>query len=262
MDWETSTLFDEYDKVLNEALEDLSLPYIYKTFFLHHVFADLKDINAVNQKEKLKKYACILQKQYPFDFKIEEIHLRRMIKHVVPKMFLQSDETSSNETTLAITQTDKDIVQYLSGAILKWEIKKLTKEESNWCRTLISKTTKLSDHFRKMDRSLIVPYDTFFSLCLQCEENYKKLQTKRKISSQLVVDTVFEHQIPIRNSNKSAVKKVLGRYIRMRAHISAKHQQKLSLQKKQVNKAKEKTTSVQSKKNLSLRSVLKKAKTN
>ena len=262
MDWETSTLFDEYDKVLNEALEDLSLPHIYKTFFLHHVCADLKEINSVNQKEKLKKYACILQKQYPFDFQIEEIHLRRMIKHVVPKMFLQSDETSSNETTLAITQTDKDIVQYLSGAILKWGIKKVTKEESNWCRTQISKTTKLSDHFRKVDRSLIVPNDTFFNLILQCEENYRKLQTKRKISSQLVVDTVFEHQIPIRNPNENAIKKLLGRYIRLRAHISAKHQQKLSLQKKQVNKAKEKTTSVQSKKNLSLRSVLKKAKTN
>ena len=262
MDWETSTLFDEYDKVLNEALEDLSLPHTYKTFFLHHVCADLKEINSVNQKEKLKKYACILQKQYPFDFEIEEIHLRRMIKHVVPKMFLQCNETSSNETTLAITQTDKDIVQYLSGAILKWGIKKLTKEESNWCRTQISKTTKLSDHFRKMDRSLIVPNDAFFSLILECEENYRKLQTKRKISSQLVVDTVFEHQIPIRNPNESAVKKLLGRYIRMRAHISAKHQQKLSLQKKQVNKAKEKTTSVQSKKNLSLRSVLKKAKPN
>ena len=118
MDWENSTLFDEYDKVLNEALENLSLPHIYKTFFLHHVCSDLKEINSVNQKEKLKKYTCILQKQYPFDFEIEEIHLRRMIKHAVPKMFLQSDETSSNETTLAITQTDKDIVQYLSGAIL------------------------------------------------------------------------------------------------------------------------------------------------
>ena len=130
-----------------------------------------------------------------------------------------------------------------------------------------------------MDKSLIVPYDTFFSLILQCEKNYRKLQTKRKISSQLVVDTVFEHQIPIRNPNESAIKKLLGRYIRMRAHVSVKHQQKLksakeasehskrenhkrSLQKKQVNKAKEKTTSVQSKKNLSLRSVLKKAKTN
>ena len=85
MDWETSTLLDEYDKVLNEALENLSLPHIYKTFFLYHVCADLKEINSVNQKEKLKKYACILQKQYPFDFEIEEIHLRRMIKHVVPK---------------------------------------------------------------------------------------------------------------------------------------------------------------------------------
>ena len=112
-----------------------------------------------------------------------------------------------------------------------------------------------------MDRSLIVPNDTFFSLILQCEENYKKLQTKRKISSQLVVDTVFEHQIPIRNPNESAVKKLLGRYIRMRAHISAKHQQKLSLQKKQVNKAKEKTTSVQSKKKLKSKKCIGKGKT-
>ena len=155
------------------------MPHIYKTFFLHHVCADLKEINSVNQKEKLKKYACILQKQYPFDFEIEEIHLRSMIKHVVPKMFLQSDKASSNETTLAITQTDKDIVQYLSGAILKWGIKKLTKE-SNWCRTQISKTTKLSDHFRKMDRSLIVPNDTFSSLILQCEETTENCKLEEK----------------------------------------------------------------------------------
>ena len=52
-------------------------------------------------------------------------------------MFLQANDTTSNKATLAIPQSDKDIVQYLSAAILKWGIKKLTKEESNWCKTQI-----------------------------------------------------------------------------------------------------------------------------
>ena len=59
MDWESSTPFEVYDEIQNEALEEMSLPHIYKPFFLHHVCTDLKEMNYVSKKEKFKKYACI-----------------------------------------------------------------------------------------------------------------------------------------------------------------------------------------------------------
>ena len=131
MEWQTSTPFVEYEDIINEAVEALSLPHSYKTFFLRHVCPDLKDLNCVDQREKFRKYACLLQKEYPSTSEIQEIHIRRIIKHMVPNIFLQVADTEENQAMLHITKTDEDIVQYLCGAILKWGIIKLPKKESD-----------------------------------------------------------------------------------------------------------------------------------
>ena len=110
MEWQTSVTCDEYEDAINEAVEALSLPHFYKTFFHHHVCPDLKDMNCVNQKEKFRKYASLLQKKYPCTSEVKEIHICRIMKRVVPNIFLQVVDTKENQTMLYITKTDKDIV--------------------------------------------------------------------------------------------------------------------------------------------------------
>ena len=244
MEWQTSITYDEYEDAINEAVEALSLPHFYKTFFLHHVCPDLKEMNCVSRKEKFRKYACLLQKKYPCTSEIKEIHIRRIMKHVIPNIFLQIPDTKENQTMIHITKTDKDIVQYLGGAILKWGINKLPKEESDWCKTQVSTTNKLSSHFEKMNRGLVVPNDEFLSLVLKCERKFREMKDKRKISPPAIIDKVFQQGIAITNSHENAMKQLLGRYIRMRAHISTKHTEKLNLQKKQMEKAKKSTHSL------------------
>ena len=163
MEWQTSVTCNEYEDAINEAVEGLSLPHFYKTFFLHHVCIDLKDMNCISRKEKFRKYASLLQKQYPCTSEIKEIHIRRIIKHVIPNNFLHVVDTKENQSMLLITKTDKDIIQYLRGAILEWGINKLPKEESDWCKSQISSTNMLSSHFKKMDGSLVVPNDEFLA---------------------------------------------------------------------------------------------------
>ena len=59
MEWQTSALIDQFEEVVNEAVEELSLPHAYKTFFLHHVCPDLEDMNHISKKEKSRKYVTI-----------------------------------------------------------------------------------------------------------------------------------------------------------------------------------------------------------
>ena len=54
MEWQTSITYDEYEDAINEAVEALSLPHFYNTFFLHHVCPDLKEINCVVEKKNLE----------------------------------------------------------------------------------------------------------------------------------------------------------------------------------------------------------------
>ena len=61
----------------------------------------------------------------------------------------------------------------LSGAILKWGIKELTEEESNWCKTQISKSNEISAYFPKIDKGLIISNDAFFNV-RKTTENYKQ----------------------------------------------------------------------------------------
>ena len=234
MEWQTNVIFDE--DVVNEAIEALSLSHRYKTFFIHHVFPDLKDISCLSEREKFRKYACLLQKQYPCTSEIKEIHINRIIKYVFPRMLLQSTAEKEIEKEISVSQSDRDIVQYLCGAILKWGINKLPEQQSNWCKAQVSTTNKLPAHFQKLDRGLIVPNTAFFNLILQCETNFRKLKKKKKISTPSIINSVIQQGISINNPNESAIKKLLGRYIRMRAHISTKHDEKLSQQQKQRKK--------------------------
>ena len=180
-------------------------------------------MNCVSRKEKFRKYACLLQKKYPCTSEIKEIHIRRIMKHVIPNIFLQIPGTKENQTMIHLTKTDKDIVQYLGGAILK-----LPKEESDWCKTQVSTTNKLSSYFEKMNRGLVVPNDEFLSLVLKCEKKFREMKDKRKISPPAIIDKVFQQGIAITNSHENAIKQLLVRYIRMRAHISTKHTEDLN----------------------------------
>ena len=85
------------------------------------------------KKKKFRKYASLLQTKYLCTSEIKEIHVRRIMKHVIPNIFLQVVDTKENQTMLHIIKTDKDIVQYLCGDFLKWGINKSPKEESDWC---------------------------------------------------------------------------------------------------------------------------------
>ena len=67
------------------------------------------------------------------------------------------------------------------------------------------------------------------------------MKHKRKISPPAIIDKVFQQGISITNSHENAIKQLLGRYIRMRAHISIEQTEKLNLQKKQMEKAKKST---------------------
>ena len=89
-----------------------------------------------------------------------------------------------------------------------------------------------------------MPNDEFFSLVLKCEKKFREMKDKRKISPPAIIDKVFQQGIAITNSHENAIKQLLGRYIRMRAHISTKHTEKLNLQKKQMEKAKQSTHSL------------------
>ena len=95
-----------------------------------------------------------------------------------------------------------------------------------------------------MNRGLVVPNDEFLSLVLKCEKKFREMKDKRKISPPAIIDKVFQQGIAITNSHENAIKQLLGRYIRMRAHISTKHTEKLNLQKKQMEKAKKSTHSL------------------
>ena len=117
----------------------------------------------------------------------------------------------------------------------------VTKRRKRLVLSQISSTNKPSSHFKKMKRSLIVSNDEFFSLILKCDRNFRKMKDKRKISPPAIFDKAFQQGISITNSHENAIKQLLGRYVRMRAHISTKHTEKLNLKKKQMEKAKKST---------------------
>ena len=79
----------------------------------------------MSDKEKFQKYDFVLQKPYAsLDDSIEEINIKRVIKALVPKLFFNEHNTIVEDNNLHISKTDKDIVQYLAGASLRWGIKK------------------------------------------------------------------------------------------------------------------------------------------
>ena len=144
MKWQTTVACDKYENAINEAVEALSLPHFYKIFFLYHLCPDLKDMNCVSRKKQFGKCASLLQKKYPCTSEMKEIHIHRITKHVVANIFLPAVDAKENQTMLHIIKTDKHVVQYLCGAILKWGINKLPKND--WCKSHISSTNKLSSH--------------------------------------------------------------------------------------------------------------------
>ena len=218
---------DELDEVIADTVEALGLPKTYSSFFKSKVLPDLNYIDCMSDKEKFQKYAFVLQKPYAsLDYSIEEINIKRVIKTLVPKLFFNEHSTIAEDNNLHISKTDKDIVQYLAGASLRWGIKKFPEVESKWCKNQVSEICSLSAHFKNKEKgSLITPNGKFFNLALQCEIQFRKFKGKRSIPVSQIAASIQWEDIIGSDGNKNAIQKLMRWYLCTRAHISAKHEQ-------------------------------------
>lgn len=228
----------EGSDVILQSIEKLNLDDEYHSFFMSNVYADIEDIGHASPLEGLKKYSSVLQKHYTFgSSSVTEVNIKRIIKDVVPKMFsLSLFQIESDKEN--VTGDDQNIVQYLSGAVLKWGIRALPEEGKNWCKRQVSKEKLNSVYFQQRDRGLLAPTKDFFCLMMLCENEFRQHRMKRRIHVQSVVSHVDWPSIYGDHTKKETIEKLLSRYTRMRAHILCKHAEYLNKKKKRNNKSK------------------------
>ena len=163
---------------------------------------------------------------------LQEADIKRILKAVVTKILSKIDVLDGKfSQEVFLTDTDKSIVFYLAGAVLKWGITKFKGEERSYCQSHTS--SESSDfpevyHFRFLttNRGLIVPNLIFYDLILDCEKELRKQRCLRSVDVSTIVNALKQKHsffAGLHPENAATASSLLQRYIRLRCHISCKH---------------------------------------
>ena len=187
----------------------------------------------------------MLQKQYVASDTSEtsEINVKRILTAVVPKLINENQELqNSNPDKSIVTESDETIVKYLAGAVLRWALKKFHNEEKSWCQNQIV-VAKEDFYQNKVDRGLITCTDTFTNMIMECENQFRKKKTKKKVLVNVIAESVDYTQFyPEDTCPGDVINKLLKRYVRMRAYIATKHIQDIYQEKKRKRKSTNETS--------------------
>ena len=105
-------------------------------FFMDHVVPDIELFIYKTGQTRLKMYATTLQKFYTSGTNLQEADIKRILKAVVTKILSKIDVLDGKfSQEVFLTDTDKSIVFYLAGAVLKWGITKFKGEERSYCQS-------------------------------------------------------------------------------------------------------------------------------
>ena len=201
-------------------------------FFMDHVVPDIELFIYKTGQTRLKMYATTLQKFYTSGTNLQEADIKRILKAVVTKILSKIDVLDGKfSQEVFLTDTDKSIVFYLAGAVLKWGITKFKGEERSYCQSHTS--SESSDfpevyHFRFLttNRGLIVPNLIFYDLILDCEKELRKQRCLRSVDVSTIVNALKQKHsffAGLHPENAATASSLLQRYIRLRCHISCKH---------------------------------------
>ena len=219
-------------EIVQTAINELKISNLNANFklFMDRVVPDIELFIYRTGQTRLKMYATTLQKFYTSGTNLQEADIKRILKAAVTKILSKidiSDGKISQEVFL--TDTDKSIVFYLAGAVLKWGITKFKGEERSYCQSHISsESSDVPDHFRFLttNRGLIVPNSIFYNLILDCEKELRKQRCLRSVDANTIVNALKQKHsffAGLHLENAATASSLLQRYIRLRCHISCKH---------------------------------------
>ena len=166
---------------------------------MDRVVADIELFIYKTGRTRLKTYATTLQKFYTSGMNLQEADIKRILKAVVTKILSKIDVSDGKiSQEVFLTDTDKSIVFYLAGAVLKWGITKFKGEERSYCQSHTS--SESSDvpevhHFRFLttNRGLIVPNSMFYDLILDCEKKLRKQRCLRSVDANTIVNALKQN---------------------------------------------------------------------
>lgn len=232
---------------MNSTIEELGLNEAVNVKLKNILLNDILMIFGT-KLQMLEKYSQIMQTQYHRnESDPEEVYIKKILVTVVPKIMnlrLGAQQKQAGGSTATVTKDDKDVIKYISGAVLRWGLKKFTTvDDEKWLSTHISVNGCLAPRFERANKgSLIVPSDEFLAVILETEKQVRMQITadEKFIDEKAIVNTVC-------SSNKARpcyhyiLPKLLGRYVRLRLHI---HCRRLSNDHRQFKLKKRRATSL------------------
>ena len=189
----------------------------------------LSDVSVIHGPKMLmlKKYSEILQSTYhrnPSD--PPEIIIKKILITVVPKVMLlrlKPKQPSQAESSPATLNSDEiAIVKYLSGALLRWGLKKFKGHDAKYISTLVAHVSATEADATGVE-NLITPSNGFLSLIVDTESHLRPILDvgTRSIDAEALIDA-----IALTNSSgltfHPILRELIRRFIRLRLHIHCK----------------------------------------
>ena len=115
------------DELVKKAIYELQVDSSneFYLFLSKEVITDVMNLAQYSGKVALKEYAELLQNKYSTNSEFSELVIKRSIKYLVPKILMDADPSQDENVNTLLSTNDKHVIQYLSGAIVKWRVCKI-----------------------------------------------------------------------------------------------------------------------------------------
>nr|XP_039271911.1 uncharacterized protein LOC120346275 [Styela clava] len=128
---------------LQTALNDLNILLNQESSLWADVIAYMMEISREESGSKMTaKYIEKLRRPYSNNSEMSHLDIKRIIKTAAPKIIKEAFQVSQVPEPFmqtSISKGDKKVIEYLTGGLLKWEIKPLGGEGAFWCQNQASR---------------------------------------------------------------------------------------------------------------------------
>lgn len=205
----------DHKKFLDQGLKGIAnLPHssqIYK-----ELLTDIGNVAKIEGKTKMMMaYSALMQKTYSAG---AEIAIKKILKKVIPKLINEILSWKHNEDTIGvITESDIKVIKYISGATLRWGLKRFKGIDQDWCRKQMS-CLPLPVEFTSGDRGgLISPVQRYFLLMKEVEFHFRTQCHSKFIDIRNILAKVnVSNHYPCCDPNP--IKILMSKFIRIRAY--------------------------------------------
>ena len=212
--------------LLELSLEELNLTC--KAQGIELLIGHLQSIPGTSKEEMVNSLCKLMMKAVENEY-YSEAEMKCIINQAGPKLInmvendfiLKNNPSCSSSSPKELTDKDKEIVQYLAGAVLKWiSGKRNIPNDMKWCNSHI--TDAISNplpHFYEVRNrgSLLHTTEQFFHFIVAAEQSFRKNKSPTLVHENVIVEdllsqmgNIFQQKVP----SEKLTSEIVRRYIR------------------------------------------------